>query len=216
VEVVYNHLKPYRIKGEANTLVLIEDYIMEIDKNEMSQLGLTDICHFDIDSKDNIYLLSSPPNTKQLFKFDPNGNFIKAFGRKNEKSGEIPWLLHPRIGINDQIIVVEGGSEKILFFNKEGTIVKEVSRSTIQEISTGIPNKRPRNSMLLVVWPLKNGNYLIFKSLNYYTKLDHYCPLIVCNSKWEEKKEIDCLEIPGFNSDKFKKIKGWKFVEIEH
>jgi hypothetical protein len=64
--------------------------------------------------------------------------------------------------------------DKIVFFNKKNKPVKEI----------------PRNSMLLDVWPLENGNYLIVRSLNYYTELDSH-------------------KIPGFYSEKVNKVRGF-------
>jgi len=209
VEVVVNPLEPHSFEGEPSTLHLEEEFVIDINTDELEKMGLKDIWQFDIDSENNIYLAGSPPNARQIFKFDQNGNFIKAFTKKDRNTGEFSWLLHMRIAKNDDIVVVEGSdSEKILFFDSEGELVKEISRSLIKEIPTGIPNEKPRNSMLWDVCPLDNGNYLILKSLNYYTVLDHYSPLILCDSEWKEFKELDSHKIPGFSSEKVKRIKG--------
>jgi hypothetical protein len=213
VEVVLNPIKPCLIQGSPSTLCLEEEFVIDINTYELRKMGLKDIWQFDIDSENNIYLTGSPPNARQIFKFDQNGNFVKAFSKIDRKTGEFAWLLHMRIGKNDDIVVVEGVEgnelEKILFFNTGGELVKEISRSSIEEIPTGIPSEKPRNSMLWDVCPLDNGNYLILKSLNYYTVLDHYNPLILCDSRWKEFKELDSHKIPGFNSEKIKKLKGF-------
>lgn len=209
VEVILNPTKPCLMQGVPLTLHLKKEFVIDINADELKKMGLKDIWQFDIDSENNIYLTGSSPDARQIFKFDQNGNFVKAFSKKDPKTGEFAWLLHIRIAKNDDIVVVEGSdSEKILFFDKGGELVKEISRSLIKEIPTGIPNEKPRNSMLQDVCPLDNGNYLILKSLNYYTVLDHYSPLILCDSEWKEFKELDSHKIPGFNSEKVKRIKG--------
>lgn len=209
VEVVLNQLEPNVIQGESTLLTLEEVSRIRIESDDLCKLGLKNIWHFEITSDGNLYITSSPPNTKLIFLFDQDGRFIKSFGKKDVKTGEYFGLLHLRTTINDEIVVVEGGTDNIVYFDKEGNVAKEIPRSAIQVIKTGIPNESPRNSQLMDVWPLQNGNYLIFRSLNYYTELDHYCPLTICDTHLKEFKELDNLKIPGFNSSKVKKVEGF-------
>ena len=55
VEVIVNHLEPYRIEGEPNTLHLEEEFTIDTEKDYIAESGLVDIDNFDVDSKGNIY-----------------------------------------------------------------------------------------------------------------------------------------------------------------
>ena len=55
VEVVLNHLEPYKIKGETGNLVLKEQFTIDTEKDEIAAIGLSDISGFDVDSDGNIY-----------------------------------------------------------------------------------------------------------------------------------------------------------------
>ena len=57
VEVVQNRLVPYVIKGEANFLTLELNYILDLEREDLSELGMSDIIGFDVDSESNHYFL---------------------------------------------------------------------------------------------------------------------------------------------------------------
>jgi hypothetical protein len=60
VEVIVNHLEPYKIMGEPSFLHLEVEFTLDTEKNTLIELGLTDILCFDIDSEGNIYVLAKP------------------------------------------------------------------------------------------------------------------------------------------------------------
>ena len=50
VEVIVNHLEPYKIKGEPSTLHLEEKFTLDTERDEIAEIGLTDTQDFDVDS----------------------------------------------------------------------------------------------------------------------------------------------------------------------
>jgi len=90
VEVVVNHLEPYKIKGEPNELSLVHAFTMDMEDPSILNLGLTDIWIFDVDSQGNIFIFQSTNKDSALvFKFDPNGNFLMSFGRMGQEPFDI-------------------------------------------------------------------------------------------------------------------------------
>jgi len=82
VEVVLNHLEPYKIKGEPNILHLEEELTIDTEKDEILEVGVTDIKDFDIDSEGNVYFFQERENDENLvYKFDKKGNFVNTFGK---------------------------------------------------------------------------------------------------------------------------------------
>jgi hypothetical protein len=206
IEIVQNPLVPPIFQGESLSLNLEKEFAIDLSTKELLDNGLINIWHFDIDSEANIYLNSTRPD--KIFKFDQNGKFIGAFGKKDAETGDYFWPKSIRISDDNEILTVSG-AETILFLGTDGRLIREIGRDTIAEIPSGIPNEQPRNSELLDVFPLSNGYYLIYKSLNYYTVVDHYCPLILCGPEWKELKHLDGLKVPGIAQAKFDKIKGF-------
>lgn len=207
VEVITNSLHPYSKKGEVTTLHLEKEFSIDTARDETQKIGLKSINQFDVDSEGSVYITG--PFPRSIFKFNPKGTFLKAIRKQDKTTGEFAEFRHFRISANNQIVAIGRALDDILFFNTNGELIKEIPRSIIQEIPTGIPDETPRDTELWDVWPLENGNSLTLRVLNYYTELDHYCALTLCNAKWKEIKELDHLGVPGFRSDKAKRVKGF-------
>jgi len=94
VEVIVNHLEPYKIKGVPSTFHLEEEFAIDTEKDDVATTGLTDITHFDVDSEGNIYCLNETSNENFIVKFNKNGNFIISFGRKGQGPGEMNLPYH--------------------------------------------------------------------------------------------------------------------------
>ena len=58
VEVVVNHLEPYKIKNEPKTLSLEEEFTIDTESDDLALKGFTEISGFDVDSEGNIYFLN--------------------------------------------------------------------------------------------------------------------------------------------------------------
>ena len=78
VEVVLNHLEPYKIKGEPSTLILEEEFTIDTERDEMIQIGLTDLIAFDVDSKGSIFLFNAKNKENRR-------KTIKAWEEKNKE-----------------------------------------------------------------------------------------------------------------------------------
>ena len=74
VEVIVNHLEPYKIKGEPSTLQLEEEFRIDTERDEIAEVGLTDIKLFEVDSESNVYFLNLQRSEYAIFKFDRKGN----------------------------------------------------------------------------------------------------------------------------------------------
>ena len=84
VEVIVNHLDPYKIKGEPSNLILDKEFTIDTESEEMAEIGLSYILSFDVGSEGSIYFRALKNQDYLVFKFDKNGNFIKRFGQKGQ------------------------------------------------------------------------------------------------------------------------------------
>jgi hypothetical protein len=188
VEVVINHLDPYKVKGEPSNLVLEEELTIDTEKDEIGELGLIDIWSFDVDSEENIYLLHLQSKENCIFKFNREGNFISSFGRRGQGPGEMQYPIFFQV-INSEIAVTD--PTKVVFFSNNGKFLKETSKDT---------NK-------LSVICLKNGNFLVrenFRDISDSTT--RYSGLILYDSEFNQIKEIDRGPGYPFKGDGYRAI----------
>jgi len=179
VEVIVNHLEPYKIKGEPNILHLEEEFTIDTEKDEIAQLGVTDIRAFDVDSEGNIYFFQERESDKNLvYKFDKSGHFITAFGRRGQGPGEIQAPIYLNITRQDEIPIQDYGRFKLYVFDRNGIIIKETRLDS-------------KSAGFFAFYPLENGNYLKFRDYFDPALKHRYDILDLYNSKFEEIKELD-------------------------
>jgi len=74
VEVVFNHLEPYKIKGEPSQLSLEEEFIMDFERNDLAGLRIEGTAGFDVDSEGNIYCICTDRDENQILNLIDMGN----------------------------------------------------------------------------------------------------------------------------------------------
>ena len=180
VEVVINHLEPYKIKGEPINLVLEEEFIIDFEREDFAKLGLTDLWGFEIDSEGNIYILHFRSKENIVFKFDKYGEFISSFGKKGLGPDEIQYAslsrvhLWPRINAEDQIFITDSMGKKLLIFDKGGSLLKNIKLELNFE----------------AVVPINAETYLVLKKrIGPQAEYLEY-PLSLYNSDFKELKEL--------------------------
>ena len=178
VEVVVNHIEPYKIKGESGNLLLANEFSIDTENEDMLKIGLTDMETFDVDEDGNIYVIRWRSTENYLFKFDSKGNFIKSFMRFGQGPGEIEWggtvLLNPQ----GEVIAKDPSKRKFLVYDRDGNFLRETHME--------------KNYSLI---PLENGKYFIFWQDQAPEFLKNH--LGICNSKFEDFKELDTLQFPN-------------------
>lgn len=174
VEVVVNHLEPYKIKGELSHMNLDREFIIDFEKQELAELGMTDILGFDIDSDGKIYFLISRSIKDFIFKFDAKGNFLFSFGRKGQGPGELELPRYFVVNEMDQIVVTDFDRKKLFFFEKNGDFIKEIALASNYRMAA----------------PLGNGKILAMKGSFNKEEGRFEFPIILCNEDLEEMKVL--------------------------
>ncbi|MBN1272355.1 MAG: 6-bladed beta-propeller [Candidatus Aminicenantes bacterium] len=185
VEIIVNHIKPYRIEGEPSIIHLEEELIIDTEKDKLANVGLMTIRNFDVDSENNLYILSRRTEKDFVFKFDCHGELISTFGRKGEGPGEMLKPSSLLVGARDEIAVAGGSLNKLSIFSKEGKLIKE------KKFNTYIGH-------VLGAYSLENNQYLLAMH-EYPTKENGFCTqyyLSLCNNELEELKELDRAQVP--------------------
>lgn len=181
VEVMVNHLEPYKIIGESGNLILEEIFTIDNEKDEIEEIGLTDIACFDVDFLGNIYCLNRKSNENFIFKFNKNADFIIFFGRKGQGPGELQNPTNLIVVHKDNIVITDVDNSKVLIFGEDGKLIEESKIFTY--IETAIP--------------LENNKYLIKDRTVDPTAKYFEHPLSLCNSDFGEIKELELQKIPN-------------------
>jgi hypothetical protein len=138
VEVVLNHLEPYRIPNEPSELVLEKEYVIDTESPGLLEAGLTDIYQFGADSRGFVYLTQhARKDGFVIFQFDGRGRFLKSFGRVGQGPGEIEWSSYFGISSRDDIFVLDTRRKKILTFAQSGELIRETLLPRL--LTGGIP-----------------------------------------------------------------------------
>jgi len=149
VEVVLNHVKPYRIPGETSALVLEKEFVIDAESPDLFKAGLTDIYRFGVSADGSVYIAQRPrKDVPVVFKFDKKGRLQSYFGRRGQGPGEIERCAYFGVIGRDDIYILDGQGKRIITFASSGELKKE----------TRIP------ASLLGAIPLENGNFLAPRS----------------------------------------------------
>jgi len=199
VEVIINHLIPYKIKGEPSTFRLEEELVIDTEREDLAELGIGGIDEYDIDSEGSIYFASRG----QLFKFDKEGNFIQAIGRKGQGPGEFQGVHTLRITSSGEISVYDADNAKFSFFYPDGTLKEEIKKRSNIFTFRGIY--------------LDNGNYLLRERQNEPEKGIRRFHYVLLDRNFEKIKDLRpafWIEIPYYKTDKISLLGYTMSVEI--
>jgi hypothetical protein len=164
VEVIVNHLEPYKIKGEPATLTLEEEFTIDTEDDEIANLGIPDILGFEVNSLGEIFILRTYTGEGDfIFKFDKNGEFMKSFGPHGQGPGEFQNPHHIALDSDDNIVIINLGRNSLLKYDKDGVFIRdyEMVRGEFR-ITPG-----PRENLLVLenAFDPENGEQILFLKL---------------------------------------------------
>jgi hypothetical protein len=123
VDVVINHLVPYRTDGPSS-LRLEEQFRLDTEDAEILRIGIPDILGFDVDPSGEIFILRSIAGGGDfIFKFDKDGNFVESFGRRGEGPGEIQRPRHIAVDGDDNILISDAGKALLSEYGPDGVFI---------------------------------------------------------------------------------------------
>jgi hypothetical protein len=187
VEVILNHIEPYKTKGEPSTFILDEEFTVDTEAEDLAGLGIKGIDELDVDLEGNIYLSTG----EQIFKFDKTGKYTHTIGRRGQGPGEYQSAFGLRITDSGQLSFYDGENAKFLFFNPDGTLKKEIKKTATMFTYVGIY--------------LDNGNFLLRERQDEPKKGIRTFQYALLNKNFEKIKNLQpsfWLEIPYFQPSK--------------
>ena len=180
VEVVINHLEPYKVKGEPATLRLEEEFTIDTERDEIAEVGLADIRDFDVDSEGSIYFFHGREFDRNVIhKFDKEGNFLKPLGKRGQGPGEIQFPVVMYVTDKGEIPIQDGNTQKLYVFDTEGGLIRETRIQSEEAFGN------------FVFYPLENGNYLKYGEYFDPESQHRQHILQLCDPNFKMFKELD-------------------------
>jgi hypothetical protein len=148
VEVVVSGIESYQLEGEPGSFVLEEEIIIDLEDDQISNVGLYKMDSFGVDFDGNIYIVNQEEKENHIFKFTRDGQFEMSFGRHGQGPGEL--MRSPLLTVTgkDEIYVSDIMNSKIVQYRQDGSLVREIP--TVANI---------------MAYPLKNGNFMVMGRL---------------------------------------------------
>jgi hypothetical protein len=182
VEVVLNHLEPYKLKGQPSQLDLEEETRIDFEKEEYSGLGLKEPDFAEADSQGNIYVVEQySASGFFIYEFSPTGEFIKKFCKMGQGPGEIQGISGLFINKSGHILISDRSAGKLLEFDTAGDFVKETKAHHVMQ----------------EVVPLDNGNYIARRTAKDSSEGRHWF-LCLFGPDFEELKKLDSVDMSAF------------------
>jgi len=122
VEIVINHLEPYKI-GSQSSLTLEEILTIDTEDEEIANLGIPDIFGFSVNSREIYILRAYEGEGDFIFKFTKNGEFVKSFGSQGQGPGELQNPHYIAIDHNDNIMISDINQQILRKYNKDGLFI---------------------------------------------------------------------------------------------
>lgn len=122
--VVYNPKKPVPPPGIPTELFIKEDLSLG-QRGASEDSMLQDPRDVDVDETGNIYILDR--KAVHIKVFDRQGNFVRAIGKKGQGPGEFQNLSTFQVTPQQEIIVCDPRSRRVLLFKPDGQFLRELS-----------------------------------------------------------------------------------------
>ena len=184
VEVVLNHLEPYRIKGQPSTFALDEILVIDLERADLAEAGLMSGGEWDADSEGNIYVVGFKNREDFIYRFDRSGRLAGSFGRRGQGPGELQWPFFNGVSTDGQAAVTDFGA-KFVVYDRTGGVLRE--------------ERLGRQATRLEA--LGNGKALAFRIRpDLMTAGVFMDVLTLCDGEFRDLKELDRFERPADDS----------------
>lgn len=180
VEVVLNHLEPYMLRGEAYHIKLTEITKIDFEESAYSELGLKEPSITETDGSENIYVVEGYPDSQYfIYKFSPDGAFLKKFGPRGQGPGEIQSVDTLIVKKNGNVQVSDRETGKLIEYDTEGKCIKEIKvHHVIREVTL-----------------LENGYYLGRRNAKDPSE-SRGMYLCLFDAEFNELKKLDSVDMP--------------------
>ena len=184
VEVVLNHIKPYKIKGRPSTVSLEQILSIDLEREDLAAAGLMSGGEWDVDGDGNIFIVGFKNRENFIYRFDRTGLLTGSFGRRGQGPGELQWPFLSCVSDNGETAITDFGF-KYVVYDRDGAVLREqkLGRQTSR------------------VEALGNGNFLAIRPRPDLGKGSTYVDVLtLCDGAFTDLKILDRYERPSDDS----------------
>ena len=184
VEVVINHVEPYRIKGQPSTFSLEKVFSIDTERTDLAEAEMGSAGEWDADDAGNVYIVGFKNERNFIYRFDSSGRLLGSFGRRGQGPGELQWPFLGGVFETGGISLADSG-QKFIVYDLNGVLLREVRL------------KR----WALHIDALKNGKFLTYGFRPELSSGGSYVDaLALCDSEFADLKILDRYENTMDNS----------------
>ncbi|MGA2533533.1 MAG: hypothetical protein ABSG19_10910 [Candidatus Aminicenantales bacterium] len=184
VEVVINHVEPYRIKGQPSSFSLEKVLSIDMERADLAEAGMGSAGEWDADGEGNIYAVCFKNKENYIYRFDRAGRLTGSFGRRGQGPGELQWPFLGGVSETGEISLADYG-QKFIVYDLNGVLLREVKL------------KR----WALHIDALRNGKFLTIGFRPELSSGGSYVDVLaLCDSEFAELKILDRYENTMDNS----------------
>ena len=127
VEVVVNGPALHVVPGQPRSLLLREEFRIDLEDAALAEAGLADASALDVDSRGRIYLFRNGGSKgRVIFRFDERGRLEKSFGTIGQGPGELMYPNFLRMTAADEIPVLSGHMRSLVFLDSDGRSLRSL------------------------------------------------------------------------------------------
>ena len=124
VEVVINHVEPYRIKGQPSTFSLEKVFSIDTERTDLAEAGMGSAGEWDADDEGNVYIVGFKNEWNFIYRFDSSGRLLGSFGRRGQGPGELQWPFLSGI-VSAGRIALTDNMHKFIVYDLNGKVLQE-------------------------------------------------------------------------------------------
>jgi hypothetical protein len=184
VETIQNHLAPYAVKSEPTDVRLEEELSIDFASAEIGEMGLADTTDFLVDAKGFIYFMHVWKTGDTIFKFSPEGRFLKSWGRKGQGPGELQFIIGACLTPEGHMIVSDHVNMKLIWFTDEGEFIKEL--------------RYPPQSRYYILYPVREDRFVGYARVFTTPEADSFDFIFyLLDGDLKELKKLDVYKYPN-------------------
>ncbi|UCE42032.1 MAG: 6-bladed beta-propeller [Candidatus Aminicenantes bacterium] len=183
IEVVLNGTEPYNLPDVQSPVGLEEEWIIDLEAEDVSNAGLYQIDTFAVDVGGSVYILNLRPEKDHIFKFTQDGKFDKSFGMHGQGPGEFGRPNAVTLTPDQELMIVDPDNAKLVYLTREGELIREVT------LNRNIP----------FVQPLSDSRFVVFGRMrpDIEKRFVKY-PLELCDENIEPIRMLDEYRMENF------------------
>jgi hypothetical protein len=184
VEVVLNHLEPYKIKGQPATFSLEKVLSIDMERADLAEAGMGTAGEWDADEGGNIFVVGFKNKENFIYRFDPMGRLTGSFGRRGQGPGELQWPFLGGVSATGEVTLADY-MQKLIVYDETGALLREVKL------------RRPA----LHIDALANGKFLTFGFRPELSSGGLFVDVLaLCDGEFAEIKILDRYERTADNA----------------